>query len=109
MLPQPVGTPFELNCRVNEGLRVFWSVTLPGAMRPVLINREDLIQFFMNTHGIIVELPTANNHQSPLRINGTSENNGTAVRCEAVDPLLPTTGGCFGQEVAVVFFGKNSS
>ena len=106
--PVPVGTQIQLTCRVTQGFRISWSITLPGsgALDTDIQGAPDSLA----RHGVIVT-PTTNtsNAENPerlLRINGTEANNGTVVRCIGIE-LSDITNRCQNERITVVFYGTH--
>lgn len=100
----PVGTQIELTCRVSMGYRTVWGVQLPGGTSVVAVETPALIANLLS-RGIVTELSTAENRNTPLIIGGTVEINQTTVQCLAVN-LSDEFMRCDGKEATVTFYGQ---
>ena len=94
----PIGTQVQLRCSVVQEYSVMiWIVTRPGgaaisSLEPGVLESIGFIPTSITTQ------------ESVLTVNGTENNNGTNIRCQAVlltDYLMR----CASEDVQVIFYG----
>lgn len=104
---EPLWAQVELNCRVDIAYKTAWSITLPGVASPTNTETPSSVDFLAANRGIVTEVSSAENHEPPLRINGTIGNSGTAVQCIAINLMDPTRR-CPSATVSAVFYGESA-
>ena len=94
----PIGTQVQLRCSVNQNYSVRWLVTIPGVG---VISSAELET--LESAGIV---PTSiTTQRSVLTVNGTEDNNGTNIRCQAV-LLTNILMRCASEDVQLIFYGN---